>query len=104
MQCEMGTESCFVDPSGDVLACNGMDVKVPMGNIREKSFDEIWNSEQADKVRNLVGKCQKQCWMVGNAAPVIKKYLYKPAGWVLKNKLRVMLNKEPHLYFPDKTS
>ncbi len=104
LPCEMGTESCFIDPSGDVLACNGMDEKVPMGNIREQSFDAIWNSEQANKVRSIVKSCQKQCWMVGSAAPVIKKYPLKPVLWVLKNKIRVMLNKEPILCFPDEKS
>jgi MoaA/NifB/PqqE/SkfB family radical SAM enzyme len=101
LPCEMGTESCFVDPSGDVLACNGMDVKMPMGNIREQSFDEIWNSEQAAKVREAVRTCQKQCWMVGSAAPAMKKYIRKPLVWVLKNKLRVMFNKKPFLCFGD---
>ena len=104
LPCEMGTESCFVDPSGDVLACNGMNEKIPMGNIRENSFEEIWNSEQANKVRNIVKSCDKQCWMVGSAAPVMKKYPFQPALWVLKNKLRVMLNKKPLLCFPDKKS
>jgi MoaA/NifB/PqqE/SkfB family radical SAM enzyme len=104
LPCEMGTESCFIDPSGDVLACNGMDEKVPMGNIREKSFDEIWNSEKAEEVRSLVKRCDKQCWMVGSAAPAIKKYKYKPALWVIKNKLRVMMNKEPLLCFENKRS
>lgn len=102
LKCEMGTESCFLDPSGDLLACNGMEVKIAMGNIREKSFVDIWNSENADKVRSLVKTCNKQCWMVGNAAPIIKKHLHKPSSWVLKNKLRVLLNKEPMLCFPDK--
>lgn len=104
LPCEMGTESCFVDPSGDVLACNGMDEKISMGNIREKSFEEIWNSPEADKVRNIVKSCNKQCWMVGNAAPVMQKYLLEPTLWVLKNRIRVMLNKEPLLCFPDKKS
>ncbi len=102
LKCEMGTEACFLDPDGDVLACNGMDIKVSMGNIKEKTFDDIWNSEQANKVRNMVKTCNKQCWMVGSAAPVMKKYIYIPAAWVLKNKLHVMLNKEPKLCFPDK--
>lgn len=102
LQCEMGIESCFIDPSGDVLACNGMEVKVAMGNIKENSFTDIWNSEKAEEVREVVGTCSKQCWMVGNAAPVIKKYIHKPALWVLINKLRVMMNKEPVLFFPDK--
>jgi len=102
LKCEMGTESCFLDPSGDILACNGMEVKISMGNIKEKTFDDIWNSEKADKVRKAVETCNKQCWMVGSAAPAMKKYIHIPAVWILKNKLRVMLNKEPVLYFTDK--
>ena len=102
LKCEMGTESCFLDPSGDLLACNGMNMKVPMGNIREQTFDEIWNSENARTVRDKVKTCRKECWMVGSAAPAIKKNPYKPAIWVLKNKLRVLMNKEPILCFPEK--
>ncbi len=104
LPCEMGTESCFIDPAGDVLACNGMDEKISMGNIREKSFEEIWNSEQAHKVREKVRTCQKQCWMVGSAAPAIKKHKMEPILWVIKNKIRVMLNKEPDLCLPDRKS
>jgi MoaA/NifB/PqqE/SkfB family radical SAM enzyme len=102
LPCEMGTESCFIDPSGDVLACNGMDRKIPMGNIRERSFDEIWNSEQANKVRDIVRTCSKQCWMVGSAAPAIKKHILIPVLWIIRNELRVMMNKEPILCFPDR--
>ncbi len=102
LKCEMGSESCFIDPSGDLLACNGMEVKVSMGNIREKSFDEIWNSEQAVRVRETVMNCNKQCWMVGSAAPVMKKHLHVPALWILKNKLRVMINKDLPVSLPEK--
>ena len=102
LPCEMGTESCFIDPSGDVLACNGMDLKVSMGNIKKQTFNDIWNSDHADKVRNIVKTCKKQCWMVGSAVPVMKKYIREPAAWVLKNKLRIMLNKKPLLCLPDK--
>ena len=97
LKCEMGNDSCFVDPFGDVLACNGMDVKISLGNIKEQTFDEIWNSKRADEVREMVRGCNKQCWMVGSAAPAIKKNLYKPALWILKNKLRVLMNKDPIL-------
>lgn len=103
LKCEMGTESCFLDPSGDIVACNGMDIKVSMGNIKEKAFDEIWNSEQAEKVRNIVETCRKQCWMVGNASPVMRKYIHVPAKWIFNNKLRVLFNKKPMLCFPDKS-
>ncbi|MBI4697582.1 MAG: radical SAM protein [Nitrospirae bacterium] len=102
LKCEMGAESCFLDPSGDILACNGMEVKMSLGNIKEKAFDEIWNSEEAERVRAVVKTCERQCWMVGSAAPVIKKHLLKPAAWIVKNEFRVMVGKEPYLYFSNK--
>lgn len=65
-----------------------------MGNIRDvKSFDEVWFSPQAEKVRGLVKTCPKNCWMVGTAAPVMKKYIKHPTAWVLKNKIKSMLGK-----------
>lgn len=102
LPCEMGTESCFIDPFGDVLACNGMNVKVPMGNIKKDPFEDIWNSEQARNVRNIVRTCDKECWMVGSASPAMKKHILEPIKWILRNKLRILSNKEPLLCFPEK--
>ncbi len=51
LPCEMGTNGFFVDPWGDVLACNGMDKKHCMGNLNDKSWDEIWNSQRTQEVR-----------------------------------------------------
>ena len=69
-----------------------------MGNIRSANyFNEIWESEQAERVRSLVRKCPKNCWMVGTASPVMKKYIQHPLGWVIKNKLHSMLNKPLNL-------
>jgi Fe-coproporphyrin III synthase len=87
LPCEMGRDGFFLDPWGDVLACNGMDEKMPMGNLKEQSWDEIWNSEQARKVRQAVKNCKKNCWMIGSAAPAIWHHPIKPILWVLKNKL-----------------
>ncbi|WP_347275037.1 radical SAM protein [Candidatus Kuenenia sp.] len=101
LKCEMGSESCFIDPSGDILPCNGMNCKMPMGNIKESSFEDIWNSKKADAVRNAVDTCDKRCWMVGNAAPVIKKHIRIPMQWIVKNKLRVMMSKKPELCLPE---
>lgn len=87
LPCEMGQDGFFLDPWGDVLPCNGMDVKQSMGNLREQSWDEIWNSEQAQKVRNMVKTCPKNCWMIGSAAPAIWHHPVKPILWVIKRKL-----------------
>ncbi len=87
LPCEMGKDGFFVDPYGDVLACNGMDEKMPMGNLHTQSWDEIWNSQRAKDVRGAVKKCQKNCWMIGSAAPAIIHRPLKPVLWVLNAKL-----------------
>lgn len=87
LPCEMGKNGFFLDPFGDVLPCNGMKNKMSMGNLKEQSWDEIWNSRQAAKVRKAVKHCTRNCWMIGSAAPAMKKRVYIPAAWVLKQKL-----------------
>ncbi len=97
LPCEAGTGSFFVEPYGDVYPCNGLQKEVwkeSMGNIRNyNSFEELWNSEQANKVRTQVRSCPKNCWMVGTASPVMNKYIKHPAMWVMKNKFRSMVGK-----------
>lgn len=97
LPCEAGTANFFIEPYGDVFPCNGLEErywKESMGNIRDvSSFEELWFSERAEKVRGLVRTCPKNCWMVGTAAPVMKKYIKHPTSWVVKNKLKSMLGK-----------
>lgn len=100
LPCEAGTTNFFIDPYGEVYPCNGLEKKYwkeSMGNIRQASFTEIWNSEQAERVRALVRSCPKNCWMVGTASPVMKKYITKTAPWALKNKVRSLRGLKPCL-------
>lgn len=97
LPCEAGTANFFIEPYGDIYPCNGLEDRIwkeSMGNIRDySSFEELWYGEQANKVRALVRQCPKNCWMVGTAAPVMKKYIKHPALWVAKNKLRSLSGK-----------
>ena len=93
LPCEAGTENFFVTPTGDIVPCNGSENPWVFGNIREHSFDEIWNSEQAQKIRKQIMECKRNCWMIGTAAPVMKKYLPTPLKWVMINKLKSLLGK-----------
>jgi hypothetical protein len=63
-----------------------------LGNLHLNTFEEIWNSEKAQKVRKLVKDCPKSCWMIGTASPAIKKNILQPTVWVLKNRLRSLFN------------
>lgn len=87
LPCEMGTNAFFLDPFGDVLPCNGMNEKMSMGNLHEKNWDEIWNSNQAAEVRCCVKNCQKNCWMIGSVSPAMKQRIWIPGWWVIKHKI-----------------
>ena len=105
LPCEAGTENFFIDPFGKVLPCNGMEEDKwfdTFGNIKDvNSFDELWNSDKAEEIREHVRNCPKNCWMIGTASPVIKKYPKEPMKWILKNKLRSMQGKPACLTFCD---
>lgn len=98
LPCEAGNANYFVEPYGEVYPCNGLEDRIwkeSMGNIHDfNSFEELWYSEQATKVRNLVKICPKNCWMVGTAAPVMKKYIRHPAQWILENKAKSLMGKD----------
>jgi len=97
LPCEAGSENFFVDPFGEIYPCNGLEESLwngSMGNLDTQSFDEIWKGERAMRVREQVKSCTKNCWMIGTAAPVMKKYIKVPMSWVLKNKLKSFLGKK----------
>ena len=93
LPCEVGTDVFFLDPHGNVMPCNGSDEPMIMGNLNKQAFDEIWNSQRAVDVREQVKNCTKECWMIGSASPAMKKRIWIPAKWVLRNKLRMFKDK-----------
>ena len=93
LPCEVGTDMFFLDPFGNILPCNGSDEPLIMGNLHDKRFDEIWHSPEAQAVRKEVANCPKLCWMIGSAAPAMKKRISVPLKWILKNKFKVYKTK-----------
>lgn len=99
LPCDMAFDTFFIDPYGDVMPCNGTKDKEVMGNLNEQSWDELWNSKQADKVRAKVRCCNRNCWMIGSVSPAMHKYIWKPAAWVIKHKfLRFFKDKKYSMY------
>jgi radical SAM protein with 4Fe4S-binding SPASM domain len=94
--CTQGTDSVFVDPWGDVYACNVRN-DLLMGNLREQSWEEIYHGPVAAEVRKKVAVCPQNCWMVSSAKTSIrnKHYAKLPkvsvVQWVAWNKLKVSL-------------
>jgi MoaA/NifB/PqqE/SkfB family radical SAM enzyme len=94
LPCEAWTENFFLTPSGDVVPCNGSDEPWVIGNLKEQSWTDIWYGEKAEEIRAKVKFCSKNCWMIGTAAPVMKKYIRIPLKWVVRNKIRSISGKE----------
>lgn len=87
LPCEMGKDAFFIDPFCDVIPCNGMEEKAVMGNLREQSWEELWNSRKAEEVRQCVKNCDRNCWMIGSASPAMHKAIWIPGWWVIKHKI-----------------
>ena len=99
LPCDMAFDTFFIDPFGDVMPCNGTKEKEVMGNLNTQSWDELWNSEQAEKVRKKVRCCDRQCWMIGSVSPAMHKYIWVPAAWVVKHKFfRYFKDKKYSMY------
>ena len=55
--CKAGKISGVVYANGDVGVC---EIHKPIGNLRQKSFPEIWHSPEAKKLRQQIAN--KECW------------------------------------------
>jgi MoaA/NifB/PqqE/SkfB family radical SAM enzyme len=80
----------YLDHDANVYPCNVLDRKV--GNLREKSFEEIWSSPEAARVRDEVAAC-RQCWMVCTASSSMQRRPLRPVPWIVSRKLRAHLGK-----------
>lgn len=102
LPCDMAFDTFFIDPYGDVMPCNGTKNKEVMGNLNNQTWDELWNSEQAEKVRNTVKHCDRDCWMIGSVSPAMHKYIWKPGFWVIKHKFLRFFRKEKYSMYENK--
>ena len=102
LPCDMSFDTFFIDPYGDVMPCNGTKEKEVMGNLKEQTWEELWNSAEAEEVRKKVRKCDRQCWMIGSVSPAMHKYIWEPAIWVAVHKLRSIFNKKGYSMYENK--
>ena len=98
LPCDMSFDTFFIDPYGDVMPCNGTKEKLVMGNLNKASWDEVWESSQAEVVRKAVRNCDRKCWMIGSASPAMHKYIWKPGFWVVWHKFKSLLGMKYSMY------
>lgn len=105
LPCDMSKNGFFIDPYSDVLPCNGMAQKSVMGNLKDQTWEELWNSSQAHQVRAQTKVCDRNCWMIGSASPAMHRYIWVPMWWILRHKLflrnKYSLKENPFITFSD---
>ena len=69
-----------------------------MGNLNCQTWDELWNSPEAEKVRKKVRCCDRDCWMIGSVSPAMHKYIGRVIPWVMSHKLKSMVGMKYSMY------
>jgi MoaA/NifB/PqqE/SkfB family radical SAM enzyme len=80
-----GVDYFFLDPGG-VVYPSVLHNHV-MGNIRDKDFDAVWRSEQADAARQRCVDEQRPYWLGCMLRKSLLDRKFAIGSWVLKNKL-----------------
>jgi len=57
--CAAGRDAATISPSGAVLPC--VQMPMPLGRLRERSFAEIWSGEEASAMRTLTMGRMESC-------------------------------------------
>ena len=82
----------YMDPLGTIFSCNIANRQ--LGNIRQKDFETLWNSTEANNSRTFAKNCPYQCWMICTVSPYLKKSPFSPFLWIFVNKIKLAFGKE----------
>lgn len=89
-----GTDFFFLDPFGVVYP--SVVHPSPMGNIMEvATFQELWQSDVADKSRDVVRRWTRPYWMVCTARTSIRRHALRVVTWIIRNKIATIGRGKP---------
>lgn len=95
--CTAAKDFAFIDPWGDVWACN-VRTDLPMGNLKRQDWSDIIHSDIAKEAYKKVQACQQNCWMVTTARTAMRSNIIKsfpktkPLLWVIQNKIKLIFS------------
>ena len=88
LKCSAALDFFYLAPEGRIYPC--LTIPSPLGDLRGHAFEEVWESEQAEKVRREVDGCEK-CWMICTARTALKRNVPKVLSWIAKEKIKTHL-------------
>ena len=86
--CDAGNGFFYLDSKANVYACHILSSRI--GNLREASFEAIWQGEEAERYRRELAGCEK-CWMVCTAKSAMRQNLVQVGLQAASGKLRAHL-------------
>ncbi|MCM8757778.1 MAG: glycosyltransferase, partial [Candidatus Omnitrophica bacterium] len=91
--CIAGKRFAMIDPFGNLYFCSLLKEKI-IGNIKNSKFDELWNSEEADKIRLFINQSLCHCWLVCIIIPLIEEALRAKQKRTFSHKEYIIKSKE----------
>ncbi len=91
-RCTSGLQNAFINSDGVVYPCEGLvDTPHYFGSIREMTFDDLWESERANKVREYIrqDKCQP-CFLACDVLDSLRKRVLPVLGYMARNRLGIL--------------
>lgn len=83
--CDAGKGFFYMDPFGKVYCCPVL--PYDLGSLRMVSWNALWNSEEAHRIRGLLKGCNK-CWMICTCRSEMRRNLLKVGTKVLSDKVK----------------
>jgi MoaA/NifB/PqqE/SkfB family radical SAM enzyme len=83
----------FVDPSGNVVPCNGSEEEWIIGNIKDDTLEHILKSDRAKELSLRVKACDRNCTFVVTERHDMLRRPWVPVKWILRNKIRILQGK-----------
>lgn len=81
-----GFDSLFIDPCGNIFPSNL--INLPIRNIKDDKLDNIWQSVQANAVRDkIISKNISESWIICTIRGEMKRNVLKVLYWIVKNKI-----------------
>ncbi|MDD5729513.1 MAG: radical SAM protein [Candidatus Omnitrophica bacterium] len=72
-RCFAGITTCVIMPYGDLAPCyNLYNSGLVAGNLREKSFAELWGCAKFKEIRKRSKRCQAVCWDLCTKEPSLR--------------------------------
>jgi radical SAM protein with 4Fe4S-binding SPASM domain len=91
LPCYAGTDFFFMTPDGNIYPNMILGQGYEFGNIREASFEDIWQSRRAEEFRKAIGngfQCKTPCWMLCTVWPHMRRNKLAVLRWIVSNKLK----------------